>query len=65
MDRATLFDENLGLRPSWYARDRASVQSPESGDVIALLSPASTAAGRRSNVGAAALPVTTTLASSG
>ncbi|KEF41529.1 MAG: lactoylglutathione lyase [Cyanobium sp. CACIAM 14] len=45
MDRAKRFYEALGLRLTWDAHDWAYLQSPHTGDGIALLSPAYTAAG--------------------
>jgi catechol 2,3-dioxygenase-like lactoylglutathione lyase family enzyme len=45
MDRAKRFYEALGLRLTWDAPDWAYMQSPHTGDGIALLSPAYTAAG--------------------
>ena len=45
MDRAKAFYQALGLRLTWDAEDWAYLQSPANGDGVALLSPASTAAG--------------------
>ena len=45
MERAKRFYEGLGLRLTWDAQDWAYMQSPATGDGIALLSPAYTAAG--------------------
>ncbi len=45
MDRAKAFYQALGLRLTWDAADWAYLQSPVSGDGIALLSPDYTAAG--------------------
>ena len=45
MERAKRFYEGLGLRLTWDAQDWAYMQSPATGDGIAMLSPAYTAAG--------------------
>ena len=45
MARAVAFYELLGLRLTWEADDWAYLQSPETGDGVALLSPAYKAAG--------------------
>ena len=45
MPRAVAFYELLGLRLTWQAEDWAYLQSPETGDGVALLSPAYKAAG--------------------
>lgn len=45
MGRAKAFYQALGLRLTWDADDWAYLQSPVTGDGIALLSPAYTAAG--------------------
>ena len=45
MDRAKMFYESLGLQITWDADDWAYLQSPITGDGIALLSPSYTAAG--------------------
>jgi catechol 2,3-dioxygenase-like lactoylglutathione lyase family enzyme len=45
MARAKTFYESLGLRLTWDAEDWAYLQSPITGDGIALLSPSYTAAG--------------------
>ncbi len=45
MARAMAFYRALGLRVTWEADDWAYLQSPDTGDGIALLSPAYTAAG--------------------
>ena len=45
MDRAKAFYQSLGLRLTWDAHDWAYLQSPETGDGIALLSPDYKAAG--------------------
>jgi catechol 2,3-dioxygenase-like lactoylglutathione lyase family enzyme len=45
MARAKLFYQSLGLRLTWDADDWAYLQSPASGDGIALLGPSYTAAG--------------------
>jgi catechol 2,3-dioxygenase-like lactoylglutathione lyase family enzyme len=45
MDRAVRFYRSLGLRLTWEADDWAYLQSPVTGDGIALLSDAYTAAG--------------------
>ena len=45
MGRAKAFYQALGLRLTWDASDWAYLQSPETGDGIALLSPDYTAAG--------------------
>jgi len=45
MARAKTFYESLGLRLTWDADDWAYLQSPITGDGIALLSPSYTAAG--------------------
>ncbi|MBM5797626.1 MAG: VOC family protein, partial [Cyanobacteria bacterium K_Offshore_0m_m2_072] len=45
MGRAKAFYEALGLRLTWDASDWAYLQSPQSGDGIALLSPEYKAAG--------------------
>ncbi|MEB3307030.1 MAG: VOC family protein [Cyanobacteriota bacterium] len=45
MDRAKAFYQSLGLRLTWDAPDWAYLQSPASGDGIALLSPDYRAAG--------------------
>jgi len=45
MARAVAFYELLGLRLTWEAEDWAYLQSPETGDGVALLSPAYKPAG--------------------
>ena len=45
MERAVSFYRSLGLRLTWEAEDWAYLQSPETGDGVALLSPAYKAAG--------------------
>jgi catechol 2,3-dioxygenase-like lactoylglutathione lyase family enzyme len=45
MERAKAFYEALGLQLTWDAADWAYLQSPITGDGVALLSPAYTAAG--------------------
>lgn len=45
MERAKAFYRSLGLRLTWDAEDWAYLQSPVSGDGIALLAPSYTAAG--------------------
>mgnify|MGYP000542184931 CR=1 FL=1 len=45
MERAKAFYLGLGLRLTWKAEDWAYLQSPETGDGVALLSPAYKAAG--------------------
>lgn len=45
MARAKAFYQSLGLRLTWDASDWAYLQSPATGDGIALLSPSYTAAG--------------------
>jgi catechol-2,3-dioxygenase len=45
MERASAFYQALGLRVTWHAEDWTYLQSPETGDGVALLSPAYTAAG--------------------
>ena len=45
MDRAKAFYQALGLRVTWEADDWSYLQSPESGDGVALLSPSYTVAG--------------------
>jgi catechol 2,3-dioxygenase-like lactoylglutathione lyase family enzyme len=45
MARAKAFYQSLGLRLTWDADDWAYLQSPATGDGIALLSPSYTAAG--------------------
>jgi catechol 2,3-dioxygenase-like lactoylglutathione lyase family enzyme len=45
MDRAKAFYQALGLRVTWEAEDWSYLQSPHSGDGVALLSPAYTVAG--------------------
>ncbi|MEB3166605.1 MAG: VOC family protein [Cyanobacteriota bacterium] len=45
MDRAKAFYGSLGLRLTWDAEDWAYMQSPETGDGVALLSPGYRAAG--------------------
>ncbi|MCT0231667.1 VOC family protein [Synechococcus sp. CS-1324] len=45
MDRAKAFYQALGLRITWEAEDWSYLQSPQSGDGLALLSPAYTVAG--------------------
>ncbi len=45
MNRAKAFYQALGLRLTWEAEDWSYLQSPHSGDGVALLSPAYTVAG--------------------
>jgi len=45
MDRAKSFYQALGLRVTWEADDWTYLQSPHSGDGVALLSPTYTVAG--------------------
>ena len=45
MDRAKAFYQSLGLRLTWDAEDWAYLQSPETGDGVALLSPGYRVAG--------------------
>jgi catechol 2,3-dioxygenase-like lactoylglutathione lyase family enzyme len=45
MDRAKAFYQVLGLRITWEADDWSYLQSPHSGDGVALLSPTYTVAG--------------------
>jgi catechol 2,3-dioxygenase-like lactoylglutathione lyase family enzyme len=45
MDRARAFYQALGLQVTWQAEDWTYLQSPDTGDGVALLSPEYTAAG--------------------